>query len=67
MPEILWICDDTAQVGPCDDNLLCIAHLDGDIYVYQVSSCERVNKALFCLLDFEEEFVEDEHEWTSLE
>lgn len=71
IPEILWVCDETAQIGPCvcitDDNFLYIAHLDGNIYVYQVSSCEPVNKALFCFLDFEEEFVEDEHEWTSLE
>lgn len=70
VPDVLWTCEDT-QIGPSicftDDRLLYVGHLDGNVYCYELSNLNPELKKTSCFLDFEEEFVEDDCEWTSLE
>ena len=69
-PELLWTCENTSQTGPSvcitEENILYIAHLDGNIYAYEINN-EPLQKNICSYLDFEEDFLEDDKEWTSLE
>ena len=69
-PEIHWTSEHTSQYGPSvcltEEGILYVAHLDGNIYSYAVSN-EPTLKNTFTYMDFEEEFLEEEREWTSLE
>ena len=49
-----------------EENILYIAHLDGNIYAYEINN-EPLQKNICSYLDFEEDFLEDDKEWTSLE
>ena len=69
-PEINWTSEFTSQCGPSlcitEENLLYVAHLDGNIYAYEINN-EPVLRKTVSYMDFEEDFIEDEHQWTSLE
>lgn len=69
-PELLWTSEETSQTGPSicitEENILYIAHLDGNIYSYEINY-EPVVKNISTYMDFEEEFLEADREWTSLE
>lgn len=69
-PDVMWTCEDS-QIGPSlcftEDRYLYVGHLDGNAYCYELSNLDPVQKKVGCFLDFEEEFVEDDCEWTSLE
>jgi WD repeat-containing protein 45 len=70
-PEYCWVCEDTSQTGPSvcmtEENVVYVAHLDGNVYCYYISNADPELKSVFTFLDFEEEVVEDDREWTSLE
>lgn len=69
-PELLWTSEFTSQIGPSlcmtEEGILYIAHLDGIIYAYEINN-EPIFRSSFSYMDFEEEFLEDEHQWISME
>ena len=69
-PELNWTSEFTSQNGPSlcitEENMLYVAHLDGNLYAYEINN-EPILRKTASYMDFEEEFIEEEHQWTSLE
>ena len=69
-PELFWTSEFTSQAGPSlcitEENILYVAHLDGNLYSYEINN-EHILKKIVSYMDFEEEFIEDDREWLSLE
>lgn len=69
-PDISWTCEYSqpgASICFTEDECVYVAGLDGKVTCYELSNEQLTLKSSNWYLDFEEELVEDECEWTSLE